>query len=80
MPTPPSSAEIAERARALHGELGADPAHGEAKQALETVMLEPGAKAHYKSLSDRLLALEVDHPKLATSIQALVEMLDAAGL
>jgi hypothetical protein len=74
------SNEILDRVRALHGELQTDPAHGEATRALETVMLEPESKAHYKSLSDRLLELEVDHPKLASSIQQLVSLLDAAGL
>jgi hypothetical protein len=43
-------------------------------------MLEPDQKAHYSSLADKLLALEVDHPKLATSIQQLVELLTSAGL
>ncbi|HEY1546226.1 MAG TPA: hypothetical protein VGG28_00330 [Kofleriaceae bacterium] len=74
------SNEILDRVRALHGELKADPAHGDATRALETVMLEPDSKAHYKSLSDRLLELEVDHPKLAASIQSLVDLLNAAGL
>jgi hypothetical protein len=79
MPTPPRS-EILDRVRALHGELKADPAHGEATRALETVMVEPDSTLHYKSLSDRLLELEVDHPKLAASIQQLVDLLNAAGL
>jgi hypothetical protein len=74
------SNEILDRVRALHGELKTDPAHGEATRALETVLLEPESTAHYKSLSDRLLALEVDHPKLAASIQQLVDLLGAAGL
>jgi hypothetical protein len=74
------SNEILDRVRALHGELKADPTHGEATRALETVMLEPESKVHYKSLSDRLLVLEVDHPKLAASIQSLVDLLNAAGL
>jgi hypothetical protein len=75
-----SSGDILERVRALHGELKTDPEHADATHALETVMLEPDSKEHYKSLADRLLELEVDHPKLAASIQSLVDLLNGAGI
>ncbi|HEY1814046.1 MAG TPA: hypothetical protein VGL61_22240 [Kofleriaceae bacterium] len=74
--------ELIQRVKAVHAELKAegDPAKQDVARQLETVMLEPDQKAHYSSLADKLLALEVDHPKLATSIQQLVELLTSAGL
>jgi hypothetical protein len=78
MPDP----EIIKRVKEVHAELKTqpDPAKQDVARQLETVMLEPDQKAHYGSLADRLLALEVDHPRLATSIQQLVELLTSAGL
>ncbi len=79
MPTP----EIIQRVRELHAELKAQPDPAKQQDVLrqlETVMLEPAHTPHYKSLSDKLLALEVDHPKLAGSVQQLVELLTSAGL
>jgi Domain of unknown function (DUF4404) len=87
MPTP----EIIERVRKLHDELGEtqpdpakQPAVEDLKRELQTVMLEPEHKPHYKSLSDKLLfhyiGLSIDHPKLAQSMQGLVDSLAAAGL
>ena len=75
--------EIIQRVRKLHAELKAAARSGETRgraRQLETVMLEPQHAPHYNSLSDKLLALEVDHPKLAGSMQRLVELLSSAGL
>jgi hypothetical protein len=74
--------ELIKRVKEVHGELKAqpDPAKQDVARQLEVVMLEPDQKAHYGTLADKLLALEVDHPKLAASIQQLVELLTSAGL
>lgn len=87
MPTP----EIIERVKQLHDDLSAtqpdparQPAVDELKAELQTVMLEPDHAPHYKSLSDKLLfhyvGFQIDHPKLAGSMQGLVESLARAGL
>ena len=82
MPTP----EVIDRVRALHDqaehEPGAlDPA---VRQQLATIVAEPHDAAHYNSLSDRLQAayekLELDHPVLASAVQATMNALNAAGL
>lgn len=82
MPTP----EVIDRVRAL-----ADHAKNESNTALDTIrpqlhaiVEEPHDAAHYSSLSERLQAayesLESEHPKLAASIQAAMNALNAAGL
>ena len=85
MPTP----AIIQRVKEVHDELGEaqpDPAPAvEAiKQQLAQVMLEPEHKPHYKSLSDKLLfayiGFQIDHPKLAASMEALANELAKAGL
>jgi hypothetical protein len=87
MPTP----DIIERVRKLHDELGEttpDPANApavaELKQQLTTVMLEPTVVPHYKSLGDKLLfhyiGFQIDHPKLAASMESLADSITKAGL
>ena len=87
MPTP----EIIARVQQLHDELGAtqpdpakQPAIDELKQQLQAVMLEPTARPHYQSLADKLLfhyvGFQIDHPKLAASMESLVDALAKAGL
>jgi len=87
MPTP----EIIERVRKLNDELGETrpdsphaPAIAELKQHVSTVIAEPDHKPHYKSLSDQLLfhyvGFQIDHPKLATSMESLVQTLATVGL
>jgi hypothetical protein len=44
------------------------------------VLLEPENVQHYRSLSDKLLAVETDHPRLAGLIERLAELLSSAGL
>ncbi|GEM_PF-3569015 len=87
MPTP----EIIERVRKLNEELGEtqpDPAKAEhvaeLRKQIDTVLAEPDHKPHYKSLSDRLqfhyVGFQIDHPKLATSMESLVNTLATVGL
>ena len=82
MPTP----EVIDRVRALH-----DHAEREPNAALETIrpqlkaiVDEPHDAAHYNSLSERLQAayekLELEHPTLASAVQATMNALNAAGL
>ena len=86
MPTP----EIIERVRKLNDELGEtqpDPAKAPdvdaIKKQVAVVLAEPDHKPHYKSLSDKLLfhyvGFQIDHPKLATSMESLVDSLAKAG-
>ncbi|MFT3693014.1 MAG: DUF4404 family protein [Kofleriaceae bacterium] len=87
MPTP----EIIERVRKLDEELGEtqpDPAKAPDVEAIKkqiaVVLAEPEHKPHYKSLSDKLLfhyiGFQIDHPKLAASMEQLVDSLQKAGL
>lgn len=87
MPTP----AIIERVKEVHDELAAtqpDPARAPdvdaLKKQLAAVMLEPAHKPNYESLSDRLLfhyiGFQIDHPKLAASMESLANQLVAAGL
>jgi hypothetical protein len=87
MPTP----EIIERVRKLQGELGEtqpDPARAPDVDAIQkqiaVVLAEPEHKPHYKSLSDKLLfhyvGFQIDHPKLAASMESLVDSLAKVGL
>jgi hypothetical protein len=87
MPTP----EIIERVRKLQDELGEttpDPARAPdvdaIKKQIAIVLAEPEHKPHYKSLSDKLLfhyiGFQIDHPKLAQSMESLVDSLAKAGL
>ncbi len=87
MPTP----EIIERVRKLNDELGEtqpDPSKAEQvaelRKQIDTVLAEPDHKPHYKSLSDKLLfhyvGFQIDHPKLATSMESLVNTLATVGL
>jgi hypothetical protein len=87
MPTP----AIIERVKQVQAELGEtqpDPARAPAvntlKQALDTVMLDPTQATHYKGLGDKLLfhyiGFQIDHPKLAASMENLANELAKAGL
>ncbi len=87
MPTP----EIIERVRKLDEELGEtqpDPAKAghvaELRKHIETVLAEPEHRPHYKSLGDKLLfhyvGFQIDHPKLAASMESLVNTLATVGL
>jgi len=87
MPTP----EIIERVRKLQGELGEttpDPATAPDVEAIQkqiaAVLAEPEHAPHYKSLSDKLLfhyvGFQIDHPKLAQSMESLADSLAKAGL
>jgi hypothetical protein len=87
MPTP----EIIERVRKLQDELGEttpDPARAPdvdaIKKQIAVVLAEPEHKPHYKSLSDKLLfhyiGFQIDHPKLAQSMESLADSLAKAGL
>jgi hypothetical protein len=82
MPTP----EVIDRVRALHEHIENEP-HGAldpVRPQLRTIVDEPHDAAHYNSLSERLKAayesLEAEHPKIAASIQAAMNALNAAGL
>ncbi|CAN5287274.1 hypothetical protein BH11MYX1_BH11MYX1_55040 [soil metagenome] len=87
MPTP----EIIERVRKLHDELGEtqpDPAKAEhvaeLRKQIDTVLAEPAHEPHYKSLSDKLLfhyvGFQIDHPKLAASMESIVDQIQKAGI
>ncbi|MEO8840743.1 MAG: DUF4404 family protein [Kofleriaceae bacterium] len=87
MPTP----EILERVKKLQDELGEttpDPAKAPDIDAIQkqiaVVLAEPDHKQHYKSLSDQLLfhyiGFQIDHPKLAQSMESLADSLAKAGL
>jgi hypothetical protein len=87
MPTP----ELIERVRSLRDELGEtqpDPALApsveELKAQADRVLAEPDHVPHYKTLGDRLLfhyvGFQIDHPKLAASMQGVVDSLAKAGL
>ena len=82
MPTP----DVIERLRALHESAASEPhaALDPVRPQLKTIVDEPHDAANYSSLSERLQAayesLEADHPKLAASIQAAMNALNAAGL
>jgi hypothetical protein len=87
MPTP----EIIERVRKLQDELGEtqpDPARAPDVDAIQkqiaVVLAEPEHKPHYKSLSDKLLfhyiGFQIDHPKLAASMESVVDSIAKAGL
>lgn len=82
MPTP----EIIERVKQVHAQLGdVSGAKADAlKQQLATVMLEPGEKAHYRTLAQRLReaygGFLADHPKLAAQIETLANDLSNVGL
>jgi hypothetical protein len=87
MPTP----EIIERVRKLNDELGEtqpDPAKAEhvaeLRRHIDTVLAEPDHRPHYKSLGDKLLfhyvGFQIDHPKLAASMESVVDQLQKAGL
>ena len=89
MPTP----AIIQRVKQVHDELGeAQPDFSKApdvdvgaiKQQLATVMLQPDHKPHYDKLGDKLLyayvGFQIDHPKLAASMETLANELSKAGL
>ena len=87
MPTP----AIIERVKQVHAELGETvpspakaPAVNTLKQALDTIMLDPTQATHYKGLGDKLLfhyiGFQIDHPKLAASMEQLANDLAKAGL
>lgn len=82
MPTP----DVIERLRALNDHAGREPhpALDPLRPQLATIEKEPHEAAHYNSLSDRLQAayekLEVEHPTLASAVQAAMNALNAAGL
>jgi hypothetical protein len=87
MPTP----AIIERVKQVQAELGdtmpsptAAPAVNTIKQALDTIMLDPTQVTHYKGLGDKLLfhyvGFQIDHPKLAKSMEDLANSLAAAGI
>lgn len=87
MPTP----EIIERVRKLQDELGEttpDPATAPDVEAIQkqiaVVLAEPEHEPHYKSLGDKLLfhyiGFQIDHPKLAQSMESLADSLAKAGL
>jgi hypothetical protein len=87
MPTP----DIIERVKSLRDELGEtqpDPALAprveELKAEADRVLAEPDHTPHYRSLSDKLLfhytGFQIDHPKLAASMQSLVDTLGKAGI
>lgn len=86
MPTP----ELIQRVKSLRGELEAlqpdaakAPAVTELQQHLDAVIREPAQIAHYTSLSDRLLfhyvGFQIDHPKLATSMESLANALSGVS-
>jgi Domain of unknown function (DUF4404) len=87
MPTP----EIIERVRKLNDDLSAtapDPAKevaiADIQKQLQTVLVEPAYKPHYKTLSDKLLfhyvGFQIDHPQLAGAMEGLANSLTAVGL
>lgn len=82
MPTP----EVIDRVRALHDHAEREPhaALDPVRPQLATIVKEPHDAAHYNSLSERLQAayekLELEHPALASAVQAAMNALNAAGL
>jgi hypothetical protein len=87
MPTP----EVIARVRELQAELAEtqpDAPHAqvraELQQAIDAALAEPEQAERYTSLNDRLLLayvkFEIDHPKLAATVQATMNALNAAGI
>ncbi len=87
MPTP----EIIERVRKFNDDLGEvqpdsphAPAAAELRQHVSSVIAEPEHTPHYRSLSDKLLfhytGFQIDHPKLAQTMQGIVDSLASVGI
>ena len=87
MPTP----DIIERVKSLRDELGETqpdaaraPKVEDLKAAIDVVLAQPDQRPHYKSLGDKLLfhyvGFQIDHPKLAASMEALADTITKAGL
>ncbi|HSD88286.1 MAG TPA: DUF4404 family protein [Kofleriaceae bacterium] len=87
MPTP----EVIARVRELQAELAETQpdapnaqVRAELQQAIDAALAEPEKAQLYTSLSDRLLLayvkFELDHPKLAATMQATMNALNAAGI
>ena len=82
MPTP----EVIDRLRALHDQAEREQhaALDPVRKQLATIVIEPHETAHYNSLSERLQAaykkLELEHPALASAVQAAMNALNAAGI
>ena len=84
MPTP----EVIEKLRQLRTALAAPepeaPAHASLRQQLDEVLVDPEQRPRYTGLAEKLrgamIGLEVDHPHLAGSIEAVINSLSAAGI
>ncbi len=87
MPTPPTP-EVIHKLVALRAELGSshpDPARVAALRAqLDAAIAEPTHAPHYEGLAEKLRAaavgLEVTHPTLAGSLEAVIHSLGIAGI
>ena len=87
MPTP----EVIARVRELHAELAETQPDApmaadvvSLREAVDDALREPDREHHYTSLNDQLLLtyikFELDHPKLAGTMQAVINALSAAGI
>ena len=84
MPTP----EIIERVRQLRTQLGetqpADPETSQLVHEIDSVLADPAHAPRYDGLGERLRSastgVEVRHPQLAASVQAVINALSAAGV
>ena len=83
MPTP----EVIEKVRQLHAELEEQPDAPDLeslRKQIDTVLVEPFHAPHYHGLRDKLLfayvGFEIDHPKIASTMQSVINSLTVAGL
>jgi len=84
MPTP----DIIEKMRQLRSELAeaepAAPAAANIATAIDSVLGDPTHAPHYAGLRERLRSaatgMETSHPQLASSINAVINALSAAGI
>jgi hypothetical protein len=80
MPNPEVIAKVRELRSALDETRPDHPAVAAVSEQLDRVLAQPTHAAHYTGLRDKLLAVEVDHPKTTAALQALVQSLNAAGI
>jgi hypothetical protein len=68
---------ISDKATALHAELEKHPGTEQLRQEIKTVLVRP---EHAATLRDRLQEFAAKHPKLAGTLQGLIDELNAAGI
>jgi hypothetical protein len=68
---------VEDKARQVNAELERHPGTEELRQEIKTVLLSP---EHAPTLKNRLQEFAVEHPKLAATLQGLIDELTAAGI